>query len=40
MLCASGAYHPEQTLSAKRTPAMGVSMPRISVGGGEALCLV
>ena len=40
MLCASGAYHPEQTLSTKRTPAMGVSMPRISVGGGEALCLV
>ena len=40
MLCASGAYHPEQTLSAKRTPAVGVSMPRISVGGGEALCLV
>ena len=40
MLCASGAYPPEQTLSAKRTPAMGVSMPRISVGGGEALCLV
>ena len=40
MLCASGAYHPEQTLSVKRTPATGVSMPRISVGGGEALCLV
>ena len=40
MLCASGAYHPEQTLSAKQTPAMGVSTPRISVGGGEALCLV
>ena len=40
MLCASVAYHPEQTLSTKRTPAMGVSMPRISVGGGEALCLV
>lgn len=41
MLCASSQYQPEQTLPTdKSKPAMSASRINISVGGGEALCLV
>ena len=41
MLCASSQYQPEQTLATdKSKPAMSASRINISVGGGEALCLV